>query len=164
MLKLLHSTIHQTLYISSTFVSANLANCYDVVHHALCSIVIQAFSIPILSIQLMLSCLEMMSFLLHTAHGVAEKPFDRTLESPFPTLGQGWWATSASLNAGSLSNPGTWLSILYGHYVYNVHFCCNLICGQYWPLIPCQVSYPTWWSVHWNNIESHKWSGTVNIS
>ena len=43
MLKVLQNGIHRTMHILLAMVSADLANCNDPVHHAVASIVLQAF-------------------------------------------------------------------------------------------------------------------------
>ena len=100
-IKLLHNDIHRTLHIDSTVVSADLANCYDAVNHAICSIALQALGVPFLAIRLMLSCLQTMFFWLLTAFGMAEKPFHGTPDFPFFGLGQGAGMAPAAFTAVS---------------------------------------------------------------
>jgi len=64
MSKTLHNDIHRTLHLPSAVVSADLKECYDAVNHAICSVGLQAFGVPILAIKLMLLVLQTMSFWL----------------------------------------------------------------------------------------------------
>ena len=100
-IKALSNDINRTLHIPSAVVSADLAQCYDAVNHAMCSIALQAFGVPILAIKFMLICLQTMNFWLRTAFGVADKPFGGTIEFPFMGLGQGCGGAPSSFTADS---------------------------------------------------------------
>ena len=89
MIKCLHNDINRTLHIPAAVVSADLGNCYDAVNHAMCSIALQAFGVPVLAVKLMLSCLQTMFFWLKTAFGTSKQPFCGSLDFPFLGLGQG---------------------------------------------------------------------------
>ena len=67
MLKMFYNDIHQMMYINSAVASANLKNCYNVVHHSIASITVQAMGVPVLVVKLVLSCLQAMFFWLRTA-------------------------------------------------------------------------------------------------
>lgn len=117
MIKVLHNDIHRTLHIPSAVVSADLANCYDAVNHAICSIALQAFGVSIMAIRLMLSCLQTVYFWLLTAFGVADKPFHGTPEFPFFGLGQGKGMTPGCFTVDSTLMINAYKRLGYGcHY------------------------------------------------
>ena len=64
MLNILHNDTHCTMYINSAVVSADLKNWYNAVHHLVTSIAVQAMEVPVLTVKLVLSCLQTMFFWL----------------------------------------------------------------------------------------------------
>ena len=66
MSKTLHNDIYRMLHLPTAVVSLDLKECYDAVNHAICSVGLQAFQVPILAIKLMLLVLHTM--LLQRSH------------------------------------------------------------------------------------------------
>ena len=64
MLNILHNDIHRTMHINSAVVGADLKNCYNAIHHSIASIAVQATGISVLSVKLVLSCLQTIFFWL----------------------------------------------------------------------------------------------------
>ena len=89
MLKVYHNDMHRTVHIPSVVISADLANCYDAVQHAVSCIALRGFGVPHLAISMVLMCLQTMFFWLRTAFGVCSNPFHSTTENPFFGLAQG---------------------------------------------------------------------------
>jgi hypothetical protein len=99
--KSMAADINRTLHIPSAIVSADLSQCYDAVNHAMCSIALQAFGVPMMAIKFMLICLQSMKFWLRSAHGVADNPFSAGIELPFMGLGQGSGSAASAFTADS---------------------------------------------------------------
>jgi len=97
----LAADINRTLHIPSAVVSADLSQCYDAVNHAMCSIALQAFGVPMMAIKFMLICLQSMKFWLRSARGVADNPFSAGIELPFMGLGQGSGSAASAFTADS---------------------------------------------------------------
>ena len=89
MLKILRNDVHHTIDINSAVVSADLKNCYDVVHHSIASIAVQEMGVPVLAVKLVLLCLQTMFFWLQTAVRIVEKPSGGMTTKTFIMLGKG---------------------------------------------------------------------------
>ena len=89
MLKVLHHDIHRTMHIPYGTVSADLANCYDAVHHSVAALALLAFGVPHMAVALVLTCLQSMCFWLRTAFGISGSPFGGTAANPYFGISQG---------------------------------------------------------------------------
>ena len=89
MMKILHCDVHRTLHVPYSVVSADLANCYDAVNHAVAALALLCFGVPHMAIKLVLTCLQSMFFWLRTAFGISATPFHGTAVNPFFGISQG---------------------------------------------------------------------------
>ena len=89
MLKIYHCDTHLALRIPYSVVSADLANCYDAVNHAVAALALLSFGLPHMAVKLVLTCLQSMYFWLRTAFGISGTPFHGTLIDPFFGISQG---------------------------------------------------------------------------
>ena len=89
MLKVFHCDSYRTMHVPYSVISADLANCYDAVNHAVAALALLAFGVPYLAVKLVLTCLQSMYFWLRTAFGISGTPFHGTAVNPFFGISQG---------------------------------------------------------------------------
>lgn len=101
MIKLFHYDRARVLHHTAAIESVDLHSCYDSVAHPVASIALQAFSISIMMIKVMLSALQTMKFFLRTGFGDSKSFFGGTDSSPYGGLGQGNGAAPPAFTAVS---------------------------------------------------------------
>ena len=113
MLKIYHCDTHRTLHIPYSVVSADLANCYDAVNHAVAALALLSFGVPHMAVKLVLTCLQSMYFWLRTAFGISGTPFHGTLIDPFFGISQGGGVAPPTFQAVSALMINSYKS--FGH-------------------------------------------------
>ena len=113
MLKIYHCDIHRTLHIPYSVVSADLANCYDAVNHAIAALALLSFGVPYMVVKLVLTCLQTMFFWLHTAFGISGTPFHGNVINPFFGISQGGGVAPPTFQAVSALMINSYKS--FGH-------------------------------------------------
>ena len=76
--------------------SVDMANCYDIIAHAIASLLFQSFGISEGAVQSMLVAIEEMKFFLRTVYGDSKDFAGSTIEVKFQGLCQGNRAALAS--------------------------------------------------------------------
>ena len=86
--KVLFYDIVRQLRVSAGISSVYASNCYDMISHAITSLVIQAFGVPEKTIETMLTAIEEMNYFLRTACGDSKEYVGSTIEIKFQGLRQ----------------------------------------------------------------------------
>ena len=81
--------INRLKHVSFAVASVDLAQCFDMIGHAQCSLAMQAQGCPIKPISIMLFTLQNMNYWLRSAYGDAKTSFGATSDDPFMGMGQG---------------------------------------------------------------------------
>ena len=81
--------------------SVDLGQYYDTVAHGFCSLVLQAFGVPMKAIKLMLLTLQTMNFWLRTAYGENKQAFGGIPDDPFYGISQGARSAPSTYTASS---------------------------------------------------------------
>ena len=124
--KVLFCDMIRALHEMAGIPSVDLGNCYDAVAHALASIALQAFQVPLAMIVLSLSVLQTMTFFLRTGYGVSSVGYGGSSSDPTFGLGQGngmapsGFTAVSSLMIGAFQRlghasafSGAWTGILF---------------------------------------------------
>ena len=74
---------------SAALRSIDAANCYNIISHAIASLVFQAFGFPLEAVESMLTSIEEMKYFLWTAYGDSKNFSGSTIELKFQGLCQG---------------------------------------------------------------------------
>lgn len=111
--KVLFCDMMRALHEMAGIPSVDLGNCYDAVAHAIASIALQAFKVPLATVVLSLSVLQTMTFFLRTGYGVSQTGYGGTPEDPTFGLGQGNGMAPAGFSCISSLMDGTYCRL--GH-------------------------------------------------
>ena len=119
--KVLFYDIVRQSRVSAGLSSIDAANCYDIIAHAIASLVFQAFGVPEEAVESMLTAIEEMKYFLRTAYGDSGDFAGSSLSIKFQGLCQGNGAAPAGWAVISIT-------ILHAHKVkgHGGHFVCPI--------------------------------------
>ena len=99
LVKTLFNDSSRVLHESTAIASVDFYSCYDSVVHVIASIALQAWMVPFMTVQVMLSVMQTMRYFLRTGFGEATNSYGGTPTDPLGGLGQGNGAAPPSFTA-----------------------------------------------------------------